>query len=128
MNGDLRSPVARARGLGWGKVWGHRGGGQGLTAIALVRRGVWFGVSLVMMGGADYQSGRAWIGSPIVVVLLILTIAVGLHHAQLGIQVVIEDYVHGDGRKLALIVAGRVIAIFCGVAASVAILRGGFGG
>src|SRR6266436_1584438 len=45
-----------------------------------------------------------WIGSPVVMVLLILTIAVGLHHAQLGIQVVIEDYVHSDGFKLALIV------------------------
>ena len=40
---------------------------------------------------------RAWIGSPVVMVLLILTIVIGLHHGQLGMQVVIEDYVHNDG-------------------------------
>ena len=61
-------------------------------------------------------------------VLLILTIAVGLHHAQLGIQVVIEDYVHSDGFKLALIVVVRFLAVFVGLAAIVAILSIGFGG
>jgi len=71
---------------------------------------------------------RAWIGSPVVMVLLTLTIVIGLHHAQLGIQVVIEDYVHNDGMKLALIVMMRFIAVFFGLAAIVAILRIGFGG
>ncbi len=128
MNSDLRTPLARARGLGSARYGVHHWWAQRLTAIALIPLVVWFAISLVMMSGADYQSVRAWIGSPIVVVLLILTIAVGLHHAQLGIQVVIEDYVHGDGSKLALIVALRFIAIFFGVAAIVAILRIGFGG
>jgi succinate dehydrogenase / fumarate reductase membrane anchor subunit len=81
-----------------------------------------------MMSGADYGSVRAWIGSPVVMVLLILTIAIGLHHGQLGLQVVIEDYVHGDGSKLALIVAVRFVAVLFGLAAIVAVLRIGFGG
>jgi succinate dehydrogenase / fumarate reductase membrane anchor subunit len=81
-----------------------------------------------MLSGADYAVVRAWIGSPLVMVLMILTIGIGLHHGQLGLQVVVEDYVHGDGWKLALIVAVRFIAIFFGVAAIVAILRIGFGG
>ena len=89
---------------------------------------MWFAISLVMLSGADYDVARAWIGSPLVMVLLILTISIGLHHGQLGIQVVIEDYVHGDGWKLALIVTVRFIAVVFGLAAVVAILRIGLGG
>jgi len=128
MNGDLRTPLARARGLGSAKAGVHHWWAQRLTAIALIPLVVWFAISLVMMSGAEYEVVRAWIGSPIVMVLLILTIAVGLHHAQLGIQVVIEDYVHSDGFKLALIVLVRFLAVLFGLAAIVAILSIGFGG
>jgi succinate dehydrogenase / fumarate reductase, membrane anchor subunit len=127
MNSDLRTPLARARGLGSARVGVHHWWAQRLTAIALIPLVVWFAISLVMMSGADYGAVRAWIGSPVVMVLLILTIAVGLHHGQLGLQVVIEDYVHGDGFKLALIVAVRFIAVLFGLAAIVAVLRIGFG-
>lgn len=125
---DLRSPLARARGLGSAKQGLHHWWAQRLTAVALVPLVVWFAISLVMLSGADYAAARAWIGSPFVMVLLILTIGVGLHHAQLGMQVVIEDYVHGDGWKLALIVIVKFIAALFGLAAVVAILRIGFGG
>lgn len=128
MNSDLRTPLARARGLGSAREGVHHWWAQRLTAIALIPLVVWFAISLVMMSGADYGAVRAWIGSPMVMVLLILTIAIGLHHGQLGLQVVIEDYVHGDGSKLALIVAVRFIAVLFGLAAVVAILRIGFGG
>ena len=128
MNGDLRTPLGRARGLGSAKQGVHHWWAQRLTAVALIPLVVWFAVSLVMLSGADYATVRAWIGSPLVMVLLILTIAVGLHHAQLGMQVVIEDYVHADGVKLALIVLVRFLAVFFGLAAIVAILRIGFGG
>jgi succinate dehydrogenase / fumarate reductase membrane anchor subunit len=127
MNSDLRTPLARARGLGSARVGVHHWWAQRLTAIALIPLVVWFAISLVMMSGADYGAVRAWIGSPVVMVLLILTIAIGLHHGQLGLQVVIEDYVHGDGSKLALIVAVRFIAVLFGLAAIVAVLRIGFG-
>ena len=125
---DLRSPLARARGLGSARDGLHHWWAQRLTAIALIPLVVWFAISLVMLSGADYDIARAWIGSPLVMVLLILTICVGLHHGQLGLQVVIEDYIHGDGWKLALIVAMRFIAVIFGLAAIVAILRIGFGG
>ena len=128
MNSDIRTPLARARGLGSARYGVHHWWAQRLTAIALIPLVVWFAISLVMMSGADYGAVRAWIGAPVVMVLLILTVAVGLHHGQLGLQVVIEDYVHGDGWKLALIVAVRFIAILFGLAAVVAILRIGFGG
>ena len=125
---DLRTPLARARGLGSAHTGLHHWWMQRLTAIALVPLVVWFAVSLVMMSGADQGVVRAWIGSPFVMVLLILTIVVGLHHGQLGLQVVIEDYIHGEGRKLALILLVRFVAVLSGLAAIVAILRIGFGG
>ncbi len=125
---DLRTPLARARGLGSAREGVKHWWAQRLTAIALVPLVVWFAISLVMLSGADYDIARAWIGSPLVMVLLILTIVIGLHHGQLGLQVVIEDYIHGDGWKLALIVAVRFVAVIFGLAATVAILRIGFGG
>ena len=128
MNSDLRTPLSRARGLGSAKEGVHHFWAQRITAVALIPLVVWFAISLIMMSGADYAVVRAWIGSPVVMVLLTLTIVIGLHHGQLGVQVVIEDYVHHDGMKLALIVLMRFIAVFFGLAAIVAILRIGFGG
>ena len=125
---DLRTPLARACGLGSARDGLKHWWAQRLTAIALIPLIVWFAISLVMLSGADYAVARAWIGSPLVMVLLILTIVVGLHHGQLGLQVVIEDYIHGDGWKLALIVAVRFVAVIFGLAAVVSILRIGFGG
>jgi succinate dehydrogenase / fumarate reductase membrane anchor subunit len=128
MNSDLRTPLSRARGLGSAKQGVHHWWAQRITAVALIPLVVWFAISLIMMSGADYAVVRAWIGSPVVMVLLTLTIVIGLHHGQLGMQVVIEDYVHSEGMKLALIVLMRFIAVFFGLAALVAILRIGFGG
>ncbi|MPZ33187.1 MAG: succinate dehydrogenase, hydrophobic membrane anchor protein [Rhodospirillales bacterium] len=128
MNSDLRTPLSRARGLGSARQGVHHWWAQRITAVALIPLVVWFAISLIMMSGADYAVVRAWIGSPVVMVLLTLTIVIGLHHGQLGMQEVVEDYVHGEGMKLALIVLLRFIAVFFGLAAIVAILRIGFGG
>tara|TARA_B100001105_G_scaffold240753_1_gene219613 strand:- start:670 stop:1056 length:387 start_codon:yes stop_codon:yes gene_type:complete len=128
MNSDLRSPLNRARGLGSAKSGVHHFWMQRLTAVALIPLVIWFAVSLVMLSGADYGMARSWLGSPFVMVLLILTICIGLYHGQLGMQVVIEDYVHNEGVKLALIVAIKFIAVFFGLAAIVASMRIGFGG
>jgi len=125
---DRRTPLARARGLGSAKDGVGHWWAQRLTAIALIPLVVWFAISLIMLSGADYTVVRAWIGSPLVMMLLVLTIAVGLHHGQLGMQVVIEDYVGNDGWKLALIVIVKFIAVLFGLGAIVAILRIGFGG
>ena len=128
MNSDLRTPLSRARGLGSARAGLHHWWAQRITAVALIPLVVWFAISLIMMSGADYNVVRAWIGSPVVMVLLVLTIVIGLYHGQLGMQVVIEDYVHSDGWKLAYIMSVRFIAVLFGLAAIVAILRIGFGG
>jgi len=128
MNSDLRSPLNRARGLRSAKSGVHHFWMQRLTAVALIPLVIWFAVSLVMLSGADYGMARSWLSSPFVMVLLILTICIGLYHGQLGMQVVIEDYVHNDGVKLAMLVAVKFIAVFFGLAAIIASMRIGFGG
>ena len=124
---DFRSPLSRARGLGSAKDGLHHWWIQRLTAIALIPLVVWFAISLVMLSGADYAVVRAWLGSPLVMVLMILTIAVGLYHGQLGLQVVWEDYTDG-ALRVVLIVLTKFIAILFGLGAIVAIMRIGFGG
>ena len=128
MDSDLRTHLSRARGLGSAKEGVHHWWAQRITAVALIPLVVWFVISLIMMSGADYAVVRAWIGSPAVMVLLVLTIVIGLHHGQLGMQEVVEDYVHHDGWKLAWIMLIRFIAVLFGLAAIVAILRIGLGG
>jgi succinate dehydrogenase / fumarate reductase membrane anchor subunit len=127
MTTDFRSPLNRARGLGSAKGGVHHWWMQRITAIALIPLVVWFAISLVMLSGADYAVARAWIGSPLVMILLILTITVGLYHGQLGLQVVWEDYTAG-GTRVAMIVLTKFIAVLFGLGAVVAIMRIGFGG
>jgi succinate dehydrogenase / fumarate reductase membrane anchor subunit len=121
---DYRSPLSRARGLGSAKGGVHHWWIQRLTAIALIPLVVWFAISLVMLSGADYAVVRAWLGSPLVMVLLILTIGIGLHHGQLGLQVVWEDYTDG-ALRVVMIVLTKFIAVVFGLGA---IVRSGFGG
>jgi succinate dehydrogenase / fumarate reductase, membrane anchor subunit len=124
---DRRTPLARARGLGSAKEGVHHWWMQRLTAIALIPLVVWFAISLVMLSGAEYQVVRAWIASPLVMLMLILTIGIGLQHAQLGMQVVWEDYTEGAFRVV-MIVLTKFLAVLFGLGAIVAVLRIGFGG
>ena len=127
MDIDRRTHLSRARGLGSAKEGVHHFWAQRITAVALIPLVAWFAISLIMMSGADYAVVRAWIGSPVVMVLLALTIVIGLHHGQLGMQVVWEDYTEGAFR-IVMIVLTKFLAVLFGLGAIVAILRIGFGG
>ncbi len=125
---DLRSPVARVRGLGSAKSgtqhWWH----QRVSAVALILLTIWFSVSLILNAPADQAHVRAWVSSPVTMVMLILTILFGLWHAALGLQVVIEDYVHSEGAKIGSILLIKCLAVLLAVAAVVAMFRMAFGG
>lgn len=125
---DLRSPVARVRGLGSAKSgtqhWWH----QRVSAVALILLVAWFVVSLILNAPADQAHVRAWVSSPVTMVMLIMTIVFGLWHAALGMQVVIEDYVHSEGMKIGLILLIKCLAALAAVAAVVAMFRMAFGG
>ena len=101
---------------------------QRLTALALVPLAVWFVIAMITATGSDYAAAQAFIGDPVTAVLLILLIAATFHHAQLGLQVVIEDYVHSKPTELVLLLAVKAAAIVLALAAIFAVLSIAFGG
>ncbi|MFQ6017953.1 MAG: succinate dehydrogenase, hydrophobic membrane anchor protein [Kiloniellaceae bacterium] len=119
---SLRPPLGRVRDLGSAKDGVTHWWAQRLTALALVPLSVWFVTSVVAMAGADYYAMRDWIGSPVVAGLLILLIVATFHHAYLGLQVVIEDYVHHEAAKFAAIVLVKAGALVLGLTGVLSVL------
>jgi succinate dehydrogenase / fumarate reductase membrane anchor subunit len=118
---SLASPLARVRGLGSAKSGTHHWWQQRLTAVALVPLGLWFIWAIIGIDAADHAAVLRWLREPVTVVLLVLLLATLLHHAQLGIQVVIEDYIEPEWQKIACIVVVKFLAVFAGLAATVAL-------
>lgn len=102
---SIRTPLAGARGLGSAKSGVEHWWMQRVTAIALVPLTLWFVASLVNQVGADYASVIAWLTSPVPAVLMIVYVSALYYHSQLGLQVVVEDYVHNQWVKMATIIA-----------------------
>lgn len=125
---SYRTPLGRVRHLGSAKEGTRHWWAQRLTSIALVPLTLWFVVNIVSLIGADRPAVVGWLGSPLTAVLMVLTVGATFHHAQLGLQVVIEDYVHGEGLKLTLIVLVKFAALVLAVAAIFAVLKIAFGG
>ena len=119
---SLRSPLGRVKGLGAAREGVGHWWAQRLTALALVPLTVWLVASLVALAGADYEVMRAWLSAPVPAGLMILFLVAGLHHGQLGLQVVIEDYVHNEGVKIASLLAVKALAIVLGLFGVLAIL------
>jgi succinate dehydrogenase / fumarate reductase membrane anchor subunit len=120
---SLRSPLARVRGLGSAKDGTSHWWAQRVTAIALVPLTIWFVISVIAMVGADYETFRDWIGSPLAGGLMLLLVIATFYHAFLGVQVVIEDYVHHEGAKVLSHLLVRFASIGLGLAAGLAILK-----
>ncbi|MCH9672072.1 MAG: succinate dehydrogenase, hydrophobic membrane anchor protein [Gammaproteobacteria bacterium] len=120
---DLRTPLGRVRGLGSAKTGLHHWWAQRLTAVALVPLTLWFvGVTIAMVNG-DYDSARAWVSGPFVAAIWVLFLVALFHHAQLGMQVIIEDYVHDEAFKLTALILMKLIFAIVGLVAVIAVLR-----
>ena len=119
---NMRSPLSRARGLGSAKTGTDHWWAQRLTALALIPLVIWFVVSMIIVTGADHAVAVDFISSPINTVLLILLIVATFHHGQLGLQVVIEDYIHTKWLEVSLIIAVKGAAILLGVASVYAVI------
>jgi succinate dehydrogenase / fumarate reductase membrane anchor subunit len=118
----IQTPIGRVRGLGAAREGVGHWKLQRLTAIANVPLVLWFVFSAVALSGSGYEQVRAWLASPISASLMILLIISVFYHARLGVQVVIEDYVHQEGAKLALLVALPLVVVALAVTAIVAVL------
>ncbi len=120
---SLRSPLGKVRGLGSAKEGVEHWWLQRMTAIALIPLVIWFVASIAALAGADYVTFREWIATPLVSVLLVLLTIATFHHAQLGLQVVLEDYVHLEWLKIASIGLVKFAAIGLSVATIFSVLK-----
>lgn len=101
---------------------------QRVTALALVPLGLWFGVSLLATPALDYVAARAWIARPWNTVLLVAFILVAAYHSYLGLRVVVEDYVHAAGLRIALVLLIGAVYMLSAAGAVLAVCLVAFGG
>lgn len=120
---SLRTPLSKVRGLGSAKQGVHHWWAQRLTAIILVPLSIWFIYSLVVMSTMDYMAVIGWLQSPYTSTLMLMFIVSLFYHAQLGMQVVIEDYVDIEPLKIAGIIITNFVLMFAGVVSAVAVLK-----
>ena len=123
---DLRSPLARAMGLGSAKEGVDHWWKARLSAVALVPLTLWFAASIIAHTGSDYVTFIAWLKTPLASILMNVLLIALFYHTALGLQVVIEDYVH-SGARFAALVAVRLGCIAFAVAGIIAVLRIDFG-
>ncbi len=120
---NLRSPLGQILGLGTAKDGTSHWWGQRVSAIALLLLGLWFVVSLTTMSDFGYAAVVAFIARPIDSILLVLLTVTIAYHSYLGIQVVIEDYVHAPGIKVFALILSRFAHVLLVTAAVFAILK-----
>ena len=130
----METPIARVRGLGSAKAGAHHWWLERLTSVALLVLFVWLIASILRLPDLSYGTVREWLADPLAAVPMLLLVAVTFWHGKMGLQVIIEDYVHEAGLKafsLALLtfftVAGAGLALFAILKISFAATGGGAG-
>ncbi len=124
----LRSDLGRVRGLGSAKDGTSHWWAQRVTAVALVPLSIWFAFSVVNLVGVDKDGFKVWLNGPSSFVLMALFLIALFYHMQLGLQVVIEDYVHNERNKVISLVFNKLLAVFLVVSSITALMRIAFGG
>jgi succinate dehydrogenase membrane anchor subunit len=122
-----RTPLAKVRGLGSAKggtdhFWMQRA--TAVANIALVGFLIWL---LFTLAGADYTTVRRTLGMPWVAIPLLLLVLSGILHMRLGMQTIIEDYLHAEGPKVAALLLNSFFAILIGFTCAFAVLKLTFG-
>lgn len=120
---DLQNPLKRARGLGSAQFGVSHWWTQRVTAVGLILLGLWFVFLVLGLLHADYATARATVAKPWNAVLLVAFIVTAFWHAVLGLQVVIEDYVHTRWKEIFLMVAIKFLAVLSVLAGALAVLR-----
>ena len=118
----MRSPLARAIGLGSAKDGVSEWWAERVSALALIPLTLWFAAAIIAHTGSDYTAFIGWIRSPLTATLMILLLIALFRHAALGLQVVIDDYVH-SGAEFGCVIAVRLGSVAFAGAGIVATLR-----
>ncbi|HKM62660.1 MAG TPA: succinate dehydrogenase, hydrophobic membrane anchor protein [Acidisphaera sp.] len=121
----MRSQLGRVRGLGSARSGVSHWWSQRWTALVLVPLTLWFIWHVIALLGAPHQAVLDWMYSPLTVVLMLCLIVATFHHMQLGLQAVIEDYIHSEAMRFGLLLAVRAAAAFLALLAAVAVLKMG---
>ncbi|HET7131837.1 MAG TPA: succinate dehydrogenase, hydrophobic membrane anchor protein [Gammaproteobacteria bacterium] len=124
---SLVTPLNRVLGLGTAGGAGEHWWRQRLTAVALVPLGLWLAIGLALLPSFDYATVMQWAQRPVTSILLILTVLAVGYHSYLGLQVVIEDYVHAKGLKVLALMGSAFGHAALAIAALFAILKIAFG-
>lgn len=119
----MRTAIGKVRGLGAAGTGADHWWLQRISAIALVPLTVWFIVSIVALVGADHATITAWLSNPLSAALMLLFLVVGFYHLRLGLQVVIEDYVHNEPLKLMALIGSTFACYLFGLLGVLALLR-----
>ena len=119
----MRSPLGRARGLGAARAGAAHWWAQRLTAIALVPLSLWFICAMIRMIGATRDDVVFWMAGPLPIVLMIVLVIATFHHLQLGLQVVIEDYMHSDVLRIGSTLLIKGISGLLALACIIAVLK-----
>lgn len=120
---DMHTPLKHVRGLGSAKTGTARFWAQRLTAVANIPLTLFLIASLLALVGADYPTVRGYLANPMVSIVLLLLILSGTWHMCLGMQVMIEDYVHGHRAKFALLIFNVFFSTTVALACFYAVLR-----
>lgn len=124
---EMRSPLGKARGLGSSNEGVGHWWNQRLTSLALIPLCLWFAFSACGFIGGGYEGYQAWVSVPGNTTLLVLLIAVSFYHAQEGIQVVLEDYVSCECKRVGGIIAVKFACALFGTASILSVLKVAFG-
>jgi succinate dehydrogenase / fumarate reductase membrane anchor subunit len=124
---SLRSPLGHVLGLGSAKGGAHHWWLQRLTSVALVPLTIWFAVSILSLPALDHVTVISWMSQSWTALLLILLVLVGAWHSQLGVRVVVEDYVNSNGVKTITLVIVTFLHALIAIAGVFAVLKVAFG-